>query len=65
MTEIGFSDFLTQVKICLLNKNEEQKDLKEEESFVNDFSATNRWMSNFKKGTFIRLRENILKTEKG
>ena len=33
MTEIDFSDFLTQVKICLLNKNEEQKDLKEEESF--------------------------------
>ncbi len=33
MTEIDFSDFLTQVKICLLNKNEEQKDLKGEESF--------------------------------
>jgi hypothetical protein len=33
MTEIDFSDFLTQVKICLLNKNEELKDLKEEESF--------------------------------
>ena len=33
MTEIDFSNFLTQVKICLLNKNEEQKDLKEEESF--------------------------------
>ena len=25
MTEIDFSDFLTQVKICLLNKNEELK----------------------------------------
>ena len=37
MTEIDFSDFLTQVKICLLNKNEEQKDLKEEESFSKRF----------------------------
>jgi hypothetical protein len=33
MTEIDFSDFLTQVKICLLNKNEEQKVLREEKSF--------------------------------
>ena len=37
MTEIDFSDFLTQVRICLLNKNEEQKDLKEEESFSKRF----------------------------
>ena len=27
MTEIAFSDFLTQMEICLLNKNEEQKRL--------------------------------------
>jgi hypothetical protein len=33
MTEIDFSDFVTQMKICLLNKTEEQKDLKEEKSF--------------------------------
>ena len=25
MTEIDFSDFLTQMEICLLNKNEEHK----------------------------------------
>ena len=25
MTEIDFSDFLTQMKVCLLDKNEEQK----------------------------------------
>ena len=42
MTEIDFSDFLTQVKICLLNKNEEQKDLKEEESFSKRFLNTDR-----------------------
>ena len=42
MTEIDFSDFLTQVKICLLNKNEEQKDLKEEESFSKRFLKTDR-----------------------
>ncbi len=29
MTEIDFSDFLTQMEICLLNKDEKQKDLKE------------------------------------
>ena len=37
MTEIDFSDFLTQVKICLLNKNEEQKSLKRRKEFPQDF----------------------------
>ncbi len=42
MTEIDFSDFLTQMKVCLLDKNEEQKDLEEEKSLVKEFSITNR-----------------------
>jgi hypothetical protein len=42
MTGIDFSDFLTQMEICLLNKNEEQKRLERRKEFCKDFSTTNK-----------------------